>query len=237
MKKAIIIPVLLLSSIIVRSQTDFQYYNIALVKYNMSDYEGALADLTRALDNNPENFSAWVLRGSAKYNLENYTGAIDDYTRAIEIIKGEEKKEFKLTIYDQKGNIISSSGTATPDPNLAVPFFNRALSRLASGSYHDAVDDFSRALQHGADEVGTYFNRAIARGNLGEHREAFEDYTRVLDFEPDLAQVYYRRGFTGHELGRHEDACSDWKRALELGFEEAAEPLDLYCNTESNGSP
>ncbi len=236
MKRVIIILALMLSGLIVRSQTDFQYYNIALVKYNMSDYEGAITDLTRALDNNPENFSAWVLRGSARYNLENYAGAIDDYTRAIEIIKGEEKKEVKLTIYDQKGNIISSSGTVTPDPNLAVPFFNRALARLASGSYHEAVGDFTRALENESDKVSTYYNRGVALDSLGEHRRAFDDYTRVLEIEPGLAQVYYRRGFTGFGLGMPENACSDWSMALELGFEEASVPLNELCSNEDNGS-
>lgn len=236
MKQTILLLALIFSGLAARAQTDFQYYNIALVKYNMSDYQGAITDLTKAIDHNPENFSALVLRGSAKYNIEDFSGAIEDYTKAIEVIAGDRKQPVKLTIYDQHGNIISSHDTVDPDPNLAVPYYNRALARLSSGYYREAIDDFSRALQHGSDEIGAYFNRAIAWGNLGEHREAFDDYTRVLDFEPGLAQVYYRRGYSCLEMGNHEEACSDWEKALELGFEEASVPLNELCNNKDNGS-
>ncbi len=232
MKQIILLLALMVTSLAVRAQTDFQYYNIALVKYNMSDYQGAINDLTKAIDHNPENFSALVLRGSAKYNIEDFSGAIEDYTRAIEVIEGERKQPVKLTIYDQHGNIISSHDTVDPDPNLAIPYYNRALARMSSACYREAINDFSRALQHGSDEVGTYFNRGVAWENLGRHSEAFDDFTRVLDIEPGLGQVYYRRGYSRLELGNHEDACSDWEKALELGYEDAESPLSEHCNIE-----
>ncbi len=234
MTRTIFLLAVMVAGLTARAQTDFQYYNLALVKYNMSDYQGAITDLTKAVSHNPDNFSALVLRGSAKYNLEDYGGAIEDYTRAIGIISGEKKEPVKLTIYDQQGNIISSHDTREPDPNLAVPYYNRALARVAAGYYREAVDDFSIALENGSDEIGTYFNRGIAWDRMGKHEEAIEDYTRVLDLEPSLAQVYFRRGHSSFELGRNQDACCDWEKAYELGHGEAAATLSELCNKEDH---
>jgi len=45
------------------AQTAFEYYNIALVKYNLNDYKGTISDLDKAIEIDPEYAVAHILRG------------------------------------------------------------------------------------------------------------------------------------------------------------------------------
>lgn len=218
-------------SLNINAQTDFQYYNIALVKYNMGNYKGAIADLSKVLEINPDHMSAYVLRGSSNYNLEEFGSAVRDYTRAIEIVT-RETGGVKLTITDRRGNVVESGTSSGPDPDLAITYYNRALARYALGEYQKAVDDFNLALDNENDKISTFYNRGIAKDALGDYAGAAEDYSRVLEIDPGIAQGYFRRGESLHKLGRTENACSDWRRAVDLGMAEATEKLAEHCNAD-----
>lgn len=218
-------------SLNIHAQTDFQYYNIALVKFNMGNYNGAMADLSKAIEINPDHMSAYVLRGSSHYNLEDFESAVRDYTTAIEIAT-RATGGVKLTITDRRGNVIESGTSSGPDPDLAITYYNRALARYALGEYQEAVEDYTLAIDNENDKISTFYNRGIAKDALGDYAGAAEDYSRVLEIDPGIAQCYFRRGKSLHKLGQLENACSDWRRAGDLGMAEATDKLVEHCNAD-----
>ena len=54
-------------------------------KYLQGDYDGAIADYSRAIELDPDDAAAYYNRGNAKSELDDYHGAIADYSRAIEL--------------------------------------------------------------------------------------------------------------------------------------------------------
>ena len=70
------------------------------------NYQGAIADYTRAIEINPQNVDAYYNRGLAKDDSGDYEGAIADYTKAIEI-----------------------------NPELAIAYANRGNSKNKLGDY------------------------------------------------------------------------------------------------------
>ena len=60
-------------------------FNSGVDKYEQGDYQGAIADYTKALEINPESANAYYNRGNAKNKLGDHQGAIADYTKALEI--------------------------------------------------------------------------------------------------------------------------------------------------------
>ena len=54
-------------------------------KSNKHDNDGALADLTKALELDPRFAAAWVTRGEVKSNKGDNDGAIADYNEAIRL--------------------------------------------------------------------------------------------------------------------------------------------------------
>ena len=75
----------LLSTHIAYAQTADDWSESAFKKYNAGNYQGAVADYTKAIEINPSDADWYSFRGFAKSQLEDYKGAIDDYTKAIEI--------------------------------------------------------------------------------------------------------------------------------------------------------
>lgn len=167
-------------SISLEAQTDFEYYNIALVKFNIGDYKGAESDLTKAIDINPENSSAYVLRGAVKHNLENFQSAMEDFTKAIEI-DSRQTGSRKLTIYDQKGNIVESSLPVKADPNMAVPYYNRGLSRHELEDYMGAIEDYNMAIEINPEMESAYHNRGYARFMSGDINGACLDWQKAFE--------------------------------------------------------
>ena len=54
-------------------------------KMKVKDYEGAIADYTKAIEINPDFAIAYSDRGFSKYSLKDYYGAIADYTKFTEL--------------------------------------------------------------------------------------------------------------------------------------------------------
>ena len=62
---------------------------------NLSDYEGALDDLTKALEANPAMAVAYYYRGLLKETLEDNEGAIRDWGKAAVLGHEEAAKLIK----------------------------------------------------------------------------------------------------------------------------------------------
>ena len=54
-------------------------------KNNLNDYQGALYDIDKIIEFNPNNDEYYYFRGYTKYILEDYYGALDDFNKAIEL--------------------------------------------------------------------------------------------------------------------------------------------------------
>ena len=73
----------------INSQYADAYYNRALAKENLKDFEGALSDYTKAIEIYPKGEDAgdaYHGRGYAKEMLKDFEGAIKDYTIATKLI-------------------------------------------------------------------------------------------------------------------------------------------------------
>ena len=62
-----------------------QYFNQGVEKYEVGNYQGAIADWNKAIEINPQDALAYYNRGLAKYDSGDHQGAIVDYNKAIEI--------------------------------------------------------------------------------------------------------------------------------------------------------
>ncbi|MGF1585070.1 MAG: tetratricopeptide repeat protein [Bacteroidales bacterium] len=162
------------------AQTGFEYYNVALVKYNIRDYKGALDDLARVIEHEPSNPLAFNLRGMVKYSLEDISGAIEDYSRAIEIYSSSEEN-VKIKIHAQRGNIIESPVKPKPNTDLAVPYYNRALAKNDMENYSGAIEDYTSALENDPGMVTSYYNRGLARYHSDDLSGACSDWRTAIN--------------------------------------------------------
>jgi len=61
------------------------YFTCARSRFSLKDYQGAIADLNKAIAINPNSPKTYSLRGRSKIILKDYQGAIADLNKEIEI--------------------------------------------------------------------------------------------------------------------------------------------------------
>ena len=87
-------------------------------KQGKQDWEGAIADYTKAIELGPDDGGAYHQRGDAKRSKNDWDGAIADYTKAIEL-----------------------------KPDDAGAYLNRSLAKQAIGDLDSASADHRKALE------------------------------------------------------------------------------------------
>ncbi|MBV9389542.1 MAG: tetratricopeptide repeat protein [Chroococcidiopsidaceae cyanobacterium CP_BM_ER_R8_30] len=130
-------------------------------KYKKGDYQGAIADYTKALRLNPKSAEAYNYRGNARLNLRNKQGAISDYNQAIKI-----------------------------NPKYADAFDDRGDGRSALGDNQGAIDDYDQAIRVDPYYARAYANRGLVRSTLGDKQGALADLQQAAALAQQQGKTY-----------------------------------------------
>lgn len=136
------------------------------------DYAKAVADLTKILGIDPEDYSARINRALAYESLREYDKAIADYTQLIE------------------GNTDFSKNGDGKDKCLARAhhYRGRAYQWYKQASVK-AVADYTEALRLNPQIEMTHYQRGQAYKAMHEYGKATTDFKVALDRDPDNANV------------------------------------------------
>ena len=145
-------------------ENDPTYFNRAFCYYQLGEYEKAIEGNTKAIERDPNNASAYFNRACCYFNLGEYEKAIEDLTKAIEL-----------------------------DLNNASAYFDRASCYYQLGEYEKAIKDYticldrnpvSKELYSKRPVASVYLNRGICNHWIKEYDKAVEDYTKVIKLDP-----------------------------------------------------
>ena len=114
---------------------------------NAGDYQGAISADTKAIQLDPKNSLAYVLRGINYYLLGNYQKALEDSNRAVEL-----------------------------DPRMAEAYVVRGSCYSALGNDQQAIDDSNKAIELDPKDSFAYVIRGDAYSNLGNMAQATSNY-------------------------------------------------------------
>ncbi|MBI0295845.1 tetratricopeptide repeat protein [Streptomyces sp. PRKS01-29] len=163
-----------------------------MVRADMNELEGALADAERALELDADCVRAHAAMGSVHLDKERYEQALESFDRAV-----------------------------TLDPDFPWPLARRGEAYRLLGRYEESLADLDRSfdLHESAWTVGT---RGQVHHAVEDYDNALADFSRALEISPEWAWVYAERGRTYRVMGRDEEALADCERAVELGAGYAA---------------
>ncbi|MEJ2719493.1 MAG: tetratricopeptide repeat protein [Deltaproteobacteria bacterium] len=120
--------------------------------YELNRYEKALADLNRYIGMQPQDPSAYVLRGEWRIVKGKYRAALEDFQRARQLgplplggLIGRGIAFLALEQYDKA--IVDFSKARSLDPNCADALINLGVACLLSRRYLSAGKAFSKALE------------------------------------------------------------------------------------------
>jgi len=137
------------------------FYDKAMKLFETKDYDKAIIELTKAIEQNSSYSEAYEKRGECYYNLKTYSKAVLDFSEAIKL-----------------------------DKTNANAFNNRANSYYYQKNYDNAIDDYSRVIQILPDSSVAYINRGNTYYfQLKEYNKAVQDYEKALNLDPGNAQT------------------------------------------------
>ena len=152
-----------------QTEEKIQYYESGITNYNSKNYPEAISDLTKFLENSPdENVeSAFLLRASSKNLVGDYRGALSDYNVLIDFIlqTNSEAKE------------------------VAVVYLDRGTVKSYLKDFEGAEQDFSDAIRLRNNYAEAFFNRGIIRASFLDKVElGCLDYSRAGEL--GIAKAY-----------------------------------------------
>ncbi len=191
-----------------------------IVRQDLGDLGGALADYDKAIELKPDFAMAYLDRGTAKHQKKDFDGAIADYTRAIECRVG-----FAMAYYnrgcakqdrgDVDGAIEDFTKALDGRPGWAEAYNNRGLAWRKKGDDGRALADFEEAVNRGGAFADALINRGAERRDRGDHQGALADFDAAVGVDATCALAWCYRGAVKAEMGRA-DAMQDLDRAVVL---------------------
>ena len=178
-------------------------YRGAARSWKKGDFDGAIADYTRAIELDSECAEAYNYRGFAHLNNGDIDKAIADYTEAIDI-----------------------------DQELTEAYKDRATAYLANSDFDNAINDYTKAVQLDPDDTNVYNYRGLAHFGNSEVDKAIEDFSRAIQLNPSSADAYYNRGILQLSLQNWAEAKADLTSASNNRLDVATEFQNDYGSLE-----
>ena len=198
-----------------------EYFNKGNEKAELNDHYGAIADYTKAIELDPNDFSTYYNRGIQKGKLNDHYGAIADYTKAIKLNpnffnsyrnRGNEKNDLN----DYYGAIADYTKAIELNPNVSGNYLNRAEVKRDLEDYQGAIADYTKVIELDPNVSVNYSSRSEVKQELEDYYGAIADYTKAIELDPNDFSIYYNRGIQKGKLNDHYGAIADYTKAIEL---------------------
>lgn len=89
----------------------------------------------------------------------------------------------------------------------------------ANSNYEQAIQEYTRGIQHDAEQPVLFTNRALAHLKLGNHMQAMMDAESAVRLSSSNLKAYYVLGRCHSHCNSHDAAVKAFKRCLEMTSE------------------
>ncbi|OSS41569.1 TPR repeat [Desulfurella amilsii] len=229
------------------------YSNQAQNYYDQNQFQQAIDDYTKAIQESPNNYMAYINRGIIFFELNRYDEALKNFKKARTIDPKNAYTYYNSAIVYTKmaSTALENDNTylfykkakdeltkaIQNDPNFYKAYINRGLVNYELAFYQDAIDDFTKAIQLKPLDYKAYYNRGIVYYTLANFKVAKSDFTNAIEINPDDANAYFNRGLVYKHENSQKGAASDFYTAgllyvKENNRKEAYECVDLIKATD-----
>ena len=99
--------------------------------------------------------------------------------------------------------------------DLSNVWYNRGVALSLNGSFEEAIDAYSRAIELNPDYDTAWYARGYALRRLGRYLEALESYNRALKINPQNQDAQFGKAFLLQISGDSEGAVKEYLFILE----------------------
>ena len=218
------------------------YWHREITNIQLRKFDNAVYDFSKVIEltNNPHNkAAAYWQRGRMKAEQGKFNEALQDNLAAIKnnpdfyypyydiaVIKSAQN-DFKTSAeyFEKTINILNSKQQKNNDiiEYLSNSYSGLSRCQIVLGSYNDAINNATKAINIYSNHPRAYGNRALAKTKLKDYKGAMDDYAKSIELNPNDPAVYFNRA----EI--REKVFSDYKGA-KVDREKAKKLLKNYLN-------
>lgn len=201
-----------------------------MLKYFVEeDNQGAIDDYTQAIDIDPNNCWAYIVRADAKGTC---IDSILDLNKSINVNPNNDcaywmRASQRDSLGDLRGAIDDYTQVILLKPDIFWIYRNRACLKERMGDIRGGIEDRNQSIQiqienctqlitQNPDKTDTYIKRAKYKINLGDYRGAIDDYTKVIEIEPNLSWVYKDRAAVKEKTGDYHGVIDDLRQVIAI---------------------
>jgi len=200
----------LLAFISCRENNANHYFKNGSAKLQLKDYQGAINDLSKAIELNRNFRDAYYARAISYGILGKPDKAGDDFDKVIQL-----------------------------DPAYKDAYLNRSFYvREKTGDFKNALDDINKFidLNRNGNNAFALNNRGFIKFKLNDSTGAMQDIQQSLALDSTNSFAYKNRALIYISIDSLTWACKDLKKALELGYtknfdNEAEDLFRQYCGS------
>jgi tetratricopeptide (TPR) repeat protein len=198
--------------------------------YDEKNFDAALADLSRAIELDPEVDDIYSLRGRTYCRLGQYTEALNDLNRFIKSQPEQEDDYYwrGRAYYGTKDYSMALDDLTRAielQPENGASYLWRGVIQYALHDYPAGLADLTRAIELQPEIANNYYWRALCFLGISTLLAALQDLEHVIEFGETKLHGLFWRGVTRYLLDRNEDAQSDWNQAATITSTEQKECL------------
>lgn len=176
------------------------------------------AEGSRAINSNPRDAAAYMVRARARLHLGRFEDAISDLSHALAI------KPDLVEAYRERGRVylvINRAAQADEDLSLCLnadandllALYYRSLANVLLKREDVAIQDATNLIQLAPSFPEAYLGRASAYLLQGKPDEAIRDCTDALRLNPELSAALSLRGKALQAIGKSAEAQRDFSYA------------------------
>lgn len=218
-------------------QSIFYHYR-ALAKNYLSDREGALRDLNKYLELQPEDPEVWYFRAQILASNDDAAASIESCDRALQFVNSNDELHSRIHSLRGSGNgmlgnyseaLQDFQSIADFDPD-GVDYFIIGYSQLALNQPELAIENFDLSIESGLgieddeDRLDAFFCRGLAKGMLEDHPGAEMDFSASIAAGRQEPLVFFNRGVARSAQENYFEAIPDLLHAISLAETEGEDP-------------
>jgi tetratricopeptide (TPR) repeat protein len=174
---------------------------------------------------------AFLSENTNEAALEELTRAIEEFPENPETFK--QRGYFRLMNFDPEGAIEDLDQVLVLDPGDIESMYYRGKAHASLKSFEKAETDYSNSMEIGGPNAEVFLARGQARYLSNKVEAALADFTMAIFHDQENPSGYYHRGITYHRMGNLSEACPDLLKGKELGMVEAAIAWEKVCEKKN----
>ena len=242
MKTKVVITVILLSTTIAYTQTNFwgdaasygqpaqQTYTYIPLPFDYLRQAGAVMQARNEQNKKYIDYLFnWVYELKTKTNDKQFLYAMDGYKQRLIFLNsqdltnsGDQLRKIEMEIKEE----IDSYNTRMKE--LPIKLWKSASENLIHTKYAEAIDDFTELISVDSDNSHVYLYRGYAYMNQGNYTSAIRDLNKSIEMKDNNPIAYSTRGWIKYYQKDYMGALADFNQQIELDPSATA-----YCNRGS----